>query len=976
MPEELRQRLHEAAAASGRSLNREIVERLEGSLADRRLPETPMRGRHIVRNLTKRRTIAVLAVTAAALLAVGAGLVASGRSHPASPTSVLIAQKQLRLETQGTDRASGGGGESNEYATGQQQFQNARTAPTGIVNPGAYGAAATALNTLPSVGGTWADITAVKYDSDHPAYRDFASNSGGGNGLVTGRITGLATDGAGDIWAAGADGGVWRRDAGSNAWTAISDGLLSLSSGDLEYSNGVLWYATGEANTGAESYVGAGVYVLTNPTSNTSWTRVGGNELESTTIGRLRFDKTGSRVWAATLRGVWWHTTTAFTGPWTLAFAANPGNLPTALQAYTVPGSQLAQATFGTNTSSTTQAPYKNIVNDVAVVPNNANHVIAAVGWRSGDIYNGFYETTDGGLHWAKVNPTGALPASDVGYVTFAFAADGSKLYAINQSPTLLNKATGNVNSLLDGVYVSKNGSVAGPWSKIADSQKLANSGSALKQSVGGKGYGPGIQAWYNQSLTVDPTNPNHVFVGLEEVYESQNGGSNWNAIAPYWNFFFPCWTPDILYPPNGTGACPQTAHTDQHSIAVGGSGSNRFLVVGNDGGVYQRPLNGHVNANGNATDWTDLNDGTMDALQYYAVGIGKIKGLHTTADGDQVDETTTADTPTVGGLPAEGAPSGVLVSGGLQDNGGSLLRPGADTMVSNFGGDGGDVLVDPNDGCNLVQEYVDLAMSVTQTCAHPNLLNPKHANAFLDSTQATTFNIAPPDIGARFIAPFVANDQNIDEWLAAGNSLWIQEKGFAIRKPSEWTKAYTLATPNLLYTALAMSGNEAIGGWCGATNCNNTGFVRGVTIGTKTGGKWSFAESALNGLPNRYIGGVAIGPDGAYYVALNGFNRTFTEGPGAGIGHVFRSTDGNNWTDISANFPDVPTNSIKALADGSLVVGSDLGVLYRSPGATTWSKLGTNLPLTVATDVELGPDHNIYAATYGRGIWRIAQPH
>ena len=82
-----------------------------------------------------------------------------------------------------------------------------------------------------------------------------------------------------------------------------------------EYSNGVLWYATGEANTGAESYVGAGVYVLTNPTSNTSWTRVGGNELESTTIGRLRFDKTGSKVWAASLRGVWWHTTASYTGP-------------------------------------------------------------------------------------------------------------------------------------------------------------------------------------------------------------------------------------------------------------------------------------------------------------------------------------------------------------------------------------------------------------------------------------------------------------------------------------------------------------------------------------------------------------------------------------------------------------------------------------------------------------------------------------
>ena len=33
-----------------------------------------------------------------------------------------------------------------------------------------------------------------------------------------------------------------------------------------------------------------------------------------------------------------------------------------------------------------------------------------------------------------------------------------------------------------------------------------------------------------------------------------------------------------------------------------------------------------------------------------------------------------------------------MIVSGGPQDNGGSLLRPGSGKMVSNFGGDGGDV--------------------------------------------------------------------------------------------------------------------------------------------------------------------------------------------------------------------------------------------------------------------------------------------
>jgi Arc-like DNA binding domain len=963
MPDELRERLAASARSAGRSLNREIVHRLEESLEREAVaPVVATRGN--MSNFRNRRAVAVLAILAAALAAVIAGLVAGGRSTDATKTQRLLAQKQLRFESQGAD--VGAGDESNEYLTQAQQFAEARTAPSGIVNPGAYSSALGQLNALPTVGGTWSDITQnVKYDADHPAYRDYYSNSSGGSGLVTGRITGLASDAAGDIWAAGADGGVWRRNAGATSWTPISDGLLSLSTGDLRYFDGKLWYATGEANTGGTSYVGAGVYVLANPTSSTAWSRVGGNELESTTIGKLRFG--GGKVWAATLRGVWSHTLANTTDSWVLSYAPHPELLPASLKPY-AQTTALANAIGTGNSSSLTNAPYKNIANDVAIDPTNGNHIIAALAWRSGDSYNGFYETTDGGNTWVKVNPTGAIPADDIGYVTFAYSADASKLYAINQSPTLLNKLTGNVNSYLDGVYVSNNGSITGPWSKIADSQKLANSGSALKQAVGGKGYGPGIQAWYNQFLQVDPSNPDHVYLGLEEIYETWNGGSNWNAIAPYWNFYFSCWNPNVLYPPNGPNGgngCPLTAHTDQHSVAIGGTGSNAFVVVGNDGGVYERPLKGSVNGNGNATDWTSLNDGSIDALQYYAVGIGKINHtVHSTPE-QTVDENT---------LPVEGtsATGGVLVSGGLQDNGGSLLRPGADTMVSNFGGDGGDVLVDPNDGCNIVQEYVVLSMSVTQTCASPD---PKtRPNAFLDLRQTTTFKIAPPDINARFIAPFVANKTDITEWLAGGNSLWVQNKGFAIRSGKEWTKAYSFDSTGVrVATALAMSGNEAIAAWCGP--CNNNGFARGVAIGTKSNGKWTFAPANLAGVPTRYIGGVAIGPDGAYYLAINGFSRRFTEGEGAGVGHVFRSTDGNTWTDISANFPDIPANSIQALSDGSLVVGTDLGVIYRQPGQADWSRLGTNLPLTVDMDVELGPDGKIYAATHGRGIWSIDKP-
>src|SRR5207237_5860221 len=118
------------------------------------------------------------------------------------------------------------------------------------------------------------------------------ANASGGAGLVAGRNTGLAV-GGGYIYAGGADGGVFRSGDGGATWTALTDGLPTLSIGWLELAaDGSLWLATGEANTGATSYVGTGVYRLKNPTTGvfTSSMRVGGNELESTTIGKLRFD--------------------------------------------------------------------------------------------------------------------------------------------------------------------------------------------------------------------------------------------------------------------------------------------------------------------------------------------------------------------------------------------------------------------------------------------------------------------------------------------------------------------------------------------------------------------------------------------------------------------------------------------------------------------------------------------------------------
>jgi hypothetical protein len=881
---------------------------------------------------------ALLGLLVAALLAVGVVVVTRGGESEGKFDNAAEKYAEGEIERDSPDGAATGGegGESAELRRSMEQYAEARTAP-GIVAPGAYSAAFTALQGLPVTKGSWSELTRTPYDSDDPDYRDFYSNSSGGSGQVTGRITALAV-GGGAVYAAGADGGVWRSTSGTGNWQPIGDALPSLSSGDLQVDRtGALWYATGEANTGGTSYVGSGVYRLGNPTTGTFSTgnRIGGTELESTAVYHLRF--AGDTVYAATQRGLWSHPLTGDAAtPWKQLYAPSPTYLPGGTQA------------------GDPNAAYKNVVNDLAVDPRNAAHLVAAVGWRGGDAYNGFYESTDGGTTWARTNPTGAINPADIGYATFAFAADGSKLYVVNESVKLYNQTTGTAaaNTDLDGVYVSTTGNPAGPWNKIADSSKLAASGSALKQSTSGKGYGPGVQAWYNQFLAVDPADADHVYAGLEEVYETRNAGASWTTPGPYWDFTFDCWRPDSLYPPDGARGCPQTTHSDQHSVAIGTVGGTPYVYVGNDGGVYRRPVDGKADASGHATDWQSLNDGTLDALQYYYVGVGTL----------QPDDAKRPDLQTG---------ENVLVSGGLQDNGGSLLRPGAPKMVSNFGGDGGDVLVDPADGCNIVQEYVQLSMRVTRTCANPG---PGHENAFLDQSQATTSDIAPPDVNARFIAPFTGNATNAKQWLAGGNSLWYQDRGWDIASGSEWKKVYTLPDAGKTFTAVAFSGTRALATWCGP--CNNSGFTRGAVVGTLTNGTWTWTPVDLekSGVPNRYLAAAAIDPRNADHLTLgvNGFSRRFTEGPGAGVGHVYESFDGGaTWKDTSGNLPDVPVDDVVVLPSGGTVASTDLGVVYRASATAGWQRLGANLPTTAALDLHAGPDGNLYVATHGRGIWR-----
>lgn len=828
----------------------------------------------------------------------GIGAAAPNRVHGAA------ARQQAQVAH---SQATGGAnspthtGEDGDLADQQAQWDFERTAPAATAPGQAILDASQEAAALPTTGGAWQEFTNQPYNAQPSNYTDpFWGNEGAGFSLVSGRVTGLAETPDGDWFAGTAGGGVWRSANQGGTWTAVFDAMPTLAIGALGVNpaDGSLWVGTGEANESQDSYTGTGVYRSTD--DGATWTRVGDtngdNPLISHTVFQLAFDQAGD-AYAATNNGLF--RLAAGAPQWTPVL--DPAGL-------------------------NDNPPYDQQVTTVSVVPGtNGAQVIAAIGWHGpgNTEYNGFYQSTDGGNTFSQVTPTGQINASDIGRTTFAYSSDGSKLYAIVQSPAA---EAANAASVLQGIFVSDGSggtaaSVAGPWTLIANSKKLASSGSASPT------FGrPGVQAWYNQDLAVDPANPDHVYAGLEEVYESTNAGSTWITASPYWNYNFAC---DYTSPPS----CPNVTHPDQHAMMI----ADGNIVIGNDGGVYSRPLS-DVQEDGN---WNDLNS-TLRTLQYYDARGGKIGNA-------------------------------TAVWGGLQDNGSSFLSTGASQMAEAAGGDGFDVLVNPSNANKLAGEYVYGTIYTSTDGGHS-------FNDFISPTcvgqEETGLSPRPGcDPAPRFVTPLVMDQQNPNAWLTGGQYVWLTKSGWGTActdTTCSWQAVYDTGSGNSI-TALSSAGGGSIiyAAYVGGGGNPGPSFSSGIA--TNYGGTWHTVN--MTGLPNRYIAGVTVDPTNPAhaYAIYNGFSRRFI--PSAGTGHVFETFNGGqSWTDISGTLPDVPSDAL-VISHHQLALATDIGMFTAPEGqgvATQWSRLGTGLPNAIVDDVTLGPDGYIYAATHGRGVWRI----
>ncbi len=843
--------------------------------------------RHSLLPPARMRSLTLVAFVVVATAAAGAASAAAGPSGPDPLRGVARVEMHQQAAAPGTitpQERGEGEGDALEVADQAEQYAGERSAPGDSVSAAALLAARQQAAALPSVQAKLSEVTDQPLDAEPAGYTDPVwSNDGAGFRDVSGRTTALAVDGS-TYYVGTADGGVWKSTNAGSTWHSIWDDQSTLSIGALLVtSDHALWVGTGEANTSSDSYLGTGVYRSTD--GGRSFTRVGGNELVDRTSFRLLDDGFG-HVYAATNQGLYRHSSTSSSGRWTLVLKPDP---------------------------NPTGSPYDtSFITDVAVKPGtHGQSVLAVLGWRNGTSYNGFYLSTTGGGpgSFSKITPSGDIDATDIGRTTLAYAADGSRLYAIVQSVSKL-LAGGDTN--LQGVYVSASGNPAGPYTKIADSASLGASGSALQNLPG---YHVGIQSWYNQVLAVDPKNPLHVYVSLEEVFETNNGGATFDTASPYWNYGLDCGAP-----------CPPATHPDQHALALTSGGQ---VVIGNDGGVYQRPMSDTGYGN-----WTDLND-TLRTLQYYDAAAGK-------------------------------SGKGLGYWGGLQDNGTSALFPGKAKNIEPAGGDGGFVLVNPSNAQQSVGEYTNLAMYRTSDGGHTfTTISPV----------CGYYTGADCDPSARFTAPFQADVHDSNHWVAAGNKVWDSVKGFATQCATtcDWVPVHSFGTDAAggfnVGTALAASGVTTYAAWVDSGANPSPSFQSGID--TNYGGSWHRISSPV--LPNRYIAGLTVDPANPahVYAIYNGYSRRWI--PGGGLGVVFESTDGgSSWRNISGNLPDTPGDGL-AIVGGKLVLGTDIGLFIADRSSQThWSRLGA-LPNVVVNNVRPIPGQQaVVAGTHGRGIWRI----
>ena len=108
--------------------------------------------------------------------------------------------------------------------------------------------------------------------------------------------------------------------------------------------------------------------------------------------------------------------------------------------------------------------------------------------------------------------------------------------------------------------------------------------------------------------------------------------------------------------------------------------------------------------------------------------------------------------------------------------------------------------------------------------------------------------------------------------------------------------------------------------------------------------------------------------------IDLNNENHMIVGSP---TGGVWKTTDGStNWSVAKHDLPNFSALALvwdTTFGEDILYLGMNYGIYYLENNETTWTPYHTGLPNVQIRELEINTaDNKLYAATYGRGLWRV----
>src|SRR6266540_2340605 len=556
----------------------------------------------------------------------------------------------------------------------------------------------------------------------------------------------------------------------------------------------------------------------------------------------------------------------------------------------------------------------------------------------------GIYRLVGPGQNWQQVLPT---PNNTTGGIDLAIdPSDHNRVFA-----TLWDHKRNNGARVYGGVGsgLVRSGDGGDTWTRLENVTGVATTDAA--------GTGLTSDASLGRiGVAIAPGDPNRVYVvsgtqyGLDKgFYVSNDGGDTFtpsghaggNSGYEWW--FGRLWVDpankdhvfnaDVnLRESNDGGATWHTSsgvHADQHAMQWDPNSAHR-VYVGNDGGIYRSESDGSTGS------WVHATYEPFNQSYHLAVA---------------------ADDPS-------------RLATGLQDNGSvrtwTATAPPSDLTQWNAygGGDGHEVLIDPTDHntfyeCSQVgscRRHVDSG-GTTQSIG----FGARH------STRTTTD------------APIVLDPSNHNVVYFAGNVLdRSTDQGVTFTQISPPGDYLTGPVPPDENDQGPFYANEyATITWIAPAKTDpNT-----IYLGTDTGRLWkttdlgvSWTEFAGKGLPVRWVNSIVVDPTNAdhVFVAYSGYRE------GDLSSNVWETTDGGqSWANISGTLPNGPVEMLAYdQARQQLYAATDLGVFYDKNSNKNWKRLGHALPASPVLDIKItGDGTTIYAATFGRSVWRMPLP-